>query len=124
MSPIVWIGVAAGGALGAPARFLVDRALRARLGGRYPWGTFVVNVTGSFLLGAVAGLGLDRGLPPEAETIVGTGLFGGYTTYSTFSVETVRLAGDGSWGLAGLNVAGTLSSGLAAAAVGLWMTSL
>lgn len=83
--------VALFGSLGAMARFVVDGELRERLGSRFPWATFVVNVTGSFVLGALGGLTTGGDLPPSALIVAGTGFCGGYTTFSTAAVETVTL---------------------------------
>ena len=71
-------------------RFVVDGLVRTRLGARLPWGTAIINVSGSFLLGLLTGLA-TRGMPQEVLVVAGTGLLGGYTTFSTASVETVRL---------------------------------
>jgi CrcB protein len=79
----------------------------------------VINVSGSFVLGLVTGLALHHGLPAQAVSLLGTGICGGYTTFSTFSVETVRLAEDGSYLEAGVNIGGSLVAGLLAAAAGL-----
>ncbi|MFJ8040334.1 fluoride efflux transporter CrcB [Kitasatospora sp. NPDC096147] len=105
-----WLLVAAGALVGAPLRYLTDRGLKARYGAELPWGTFAVNVAGSLLLGLVAGACGSRG-----QLLLGTGLCGALTTYSTFSWETLRLAEAGPWrGAALLNVLGTLVAGLAA----------
>lgn len=90
MSPWVLLLLAVAGGVGSVLRFVVDGAIRDRLGARLPWGTAIINVTGSFLLGAVTGLA-TRGLPADVVAVLGTGLLGGYTTFSTASVETVRL---------------------------------
>ena len=86
------IAVALAGALGAPARYIVERATRARLGQAFPWGTFVVNVSGSLALGALTGLVLFHAFDVQARTVIGTGFLGAYTTFSTFAYESVRLA--------------------------------
>ena len=78
--------VALGASLGAPVRYLLDRAVQRRHETRFPWGTFTVNVLGSALLGALA-----RAAGHDATAIAGTGFCGAFTTYSTFAVETVRL---------------------------------
>lgn len=111
--------VMAAAAVGAPLRYLVDQAVQHRREGAFPLGTFTVNVTGSFLLGLLTGLALHRGLAPQLETVLGTGLLGAYTTFSTFGYETVRLLEDGSVHEAALNVLASLAVGLAAAAGGL-----
>jgi fluoride exporter len=82
---VLW--VALGAAVGAPARYLTDRALQRLLPGRFPWGTFTVNVVGSFVLGLVS---VTAG--PEVTALVGVGFCGALTTYSTFAYETVALA--------------------------------
>lgn len=83
------------GALGAPTRFVIERAVTRAGHSSFPWGTWIVNVTGSFALGLVAGLGLRHGLSTSATAIAGSGFLGAYTTFSTFVVETVRTAGGG-----------------------------
>ncbi|MFK3982549.1 fluoride efflux transporter FluC [Micromonospora sp. NPDC050397] len=116
--------VLVGGLVGAPCRFLVDRIATRRLGATLPWGTLAVNVAGSLLLGLLAGLGGT--LPGWVGTLLGTGFCGALTTYSTFSHETVRLAGaegSGRW-RAPLYVAATLVAGLGAAALGWWLGEL
>ncbi len=85
----------------------------------FPWGTFVINVTGSLVLGVITGLALYHGLGDLPKIAIGTGFCGVYTTFSTFSYETVRLVEEGSVGLAAGNVVGSVAVGLAAAALGL-----
>ncbi|HEX4790311.1 MAG TPA: fluoride efflux transporter CrcB [Actinospica sp.] len=113
------LGVGLAAALGALARFLLDQAVGRRLESGLPWGTWVINVSGSFVLGLVTGLALHHGLPASTVSLLGTGICGGYTTFSTFSVETVRLAEDGSYVEAAANIGGSLAAGLLAAAAGL-----
>jgi CrcB protein len=115
---LAYLLVAAGGAVGALARFLLDRAVAARMDPVLPWGTLVANLAGSGLLGALAGLG--TGLPEPVWQLAGAGFCGALTTWSTLSYETVRLAGSGAHGYALLNVALTVLAGLAAAAGG-WL---
>jgi CrcB protein len=105
--------VALGAAVGAPLRYLVDRAVGSH---NFPWGTFVVNVAGSFVLGLLAGGSRHAGAPLLA--LAGTGFCGALTTYSTFGYETVRLLQDGARPLAVLNAVGSLVAGLAAAVAG------
>lgn len=108
-----------GAAFGAVARYVVDQAVARRRDGTFPAGTWVINITGSFVLGLLAGLATRHGLSTDAVAIVGTGVCGGYTTFSTFSYETVRLMEEGSGLIALANLAGSLAAGLAAAALGL-----
>ena len=119
MTTLSWVGIAVAGAIGAPVRYLVDGWVEDRTAGRLPWGTFVVNVTGSFVLGVVSGLALYHGLGDQSEQVVGTGFCGALTTFSTFSFETVRLAQEGEPVEAFENIGFSLVAGLAAAAIGL-----
>jgi fluoride exporter len=109
--------VALGAAVGAPLRYLADRAVQGRTGSRFPWGTFLVNVVGCAVLGAVAG---SRTLPTEVVSLVGTGFCGGLTTYSTFSWESLRLAEEGDRWRSAAYVLGSTAVGLGAAALG-WL---
>jgi CrcB protein len=108
--------VAVGAAVGAPLRYLVDRAVQARHDSLFPWGTCTVNATGSFLLGALAATGLHT--PSSVMAAVGTGLCGALTTYSTFGYETLRLLQERARLFAALNAAVSIVAGLGAAAVG------
>jgi len=110
--------VVAGG-LGALLRYEVDRAVRRRSRTDLPYGILVVNVSGSFALGLLVGLGVHHGVAPSVVTVVGTGLLGAYTTFSTFSVDTVGLLERGRARAAAANLAVSLVLGLGAAAVGL-----
>jgi CrcB protein len=112
-------GVAVAGALGAPARFLVDGWVQRRRPGIAPWGTFVVNVSGSFLLGLVTGAAIHHGFTGAPRLWLATGFCGAYTTFSTFSFETVRLLEEGASREAAANVLGSVVVGAAAAAAGL-----
>ena len=85
------LGLALAGAVGAPARYLVDAYLLRRTRGGFPLGTLVVNVSGSLVLGFITGLALYHAFPATPKTILGTGFCGAYTTFSTFAYETVRL---------------------------------
>jgi CrcB protein len=116
---VTLVGVLAAGALGALARYLVDGAVQDRVEGIFPWGTLAVNVSGSLVLGVVAGLALYHGLPGMPTSILGAGFCGAYTTFSTFAYETVRLAEEGSRASALVNVMASMALGLAAAALGL-----
>ncbi|MEU4680093.1 fluoride efflux transporter CrcB [Micromonospora sp. NPDC023737] len=106
--------VALGAALGAPLRYLTDRAVQARFGSAFPWGTLTVNVVGSLVLGVVVGLPI----PPAVSALVGTGFCGALTTWSTLSYETLQLARSGGGPRSLANVLGSVAAGLAAATVG------
>jgi CrcB protein len=110
---------AAGGA-GAVLRYLLARLVHRLHGSTFPWGTLVVNVTGCLLLGVVAGLAQRGTLGAPWADVLGAGLLGGYTTYSTFNHETLQLFEDRALFLAGLNVLGTLTLCGVAGSVGLW----
>ncbi|MFI1199467.1 fluoride efflux transporter CrcB [Streptomyces sp. BHT-5-2] len=113
-----WLLVVAGAMVGAPLRFLTDRFVQARHDTVLPWGTFAVNVVGSLILGLLTGAVAVGAAGPHAQLLIGTGLCGALTTYSTFSYETLRLAVDGARRYALLNVALSLPAGLAAAFAG------
>lgn len=119
MTPLVWLEVAVAGSIGAPARYLLDGFVQDRVTGDLPWGTFMVNIVGSFLLGLLTGLGLHAQLSDAATEALGTGFCGAFTTFSTFSFESGRLLEVGDWRGATINVIGSLAVGLAAAGVGL-----
>lgn len=116
------VAVALAGALGAPARLLVEQLLRAARPSRFPLGTFVVNVTGSIALGAVVGLTIDGTLDSDLRTIVGTGFLGAYTTFSTYAYDTVRTAEAGQRGIAIVSAVASVVTACAAAAIGLAIT--
>jgi CrcB protein len=108
--------VMVGAAVGAPTRYLVDRAVQARLGSLLPWGTFVVNLAGCLLLGFLTAAGTHAG--PALLALLGTGLCGALTTYSTFGYETVQLLRGGARRYAVVNVVMSVAGGLAAALLG------
>lgn len=107
------------GALGALLRYEVELVVRRRVGPDFPYGTLIINVSGAFALGILAGAAAHRGVPPSVVTVVGTGLLGAYTTFSTFSVDTVGLVEHGRPRAAAANLVASLVLGLGAAGVGL-----
>jgi CrcB protein len=113
-----------GGAVGAPTRYLADLFVQSRRGGSFPWGTFVVNVAGSFILGAVASAVVSTDVPAWLLTLVGTGFCGALTTFSTFGFETVRLVEEGALGAAVANVAASLVVGFGACLAGWALVAL
>ncbi|MGW0821711.1 fluoride efflux transporter CrcB [Streptomyces sp. NPDC002845] len=113
-----WVLVIVGGMVGAPLRYLTDRAVQSRHDTVFPWGTFTVNVVGSLLLGLLTGAVAAGAAHSDLRLLVGTGLCGALTTYSTFSYETLRLAQDGARFYAAANVAASVVAGLGAAFVG------
>ncbi|MEV8021895.1 fluoride efflux transporter CrcB [Streptomyces sp. NPDC086554] len=113
-----WLCVVAGAMIGAPLRFLTDRAVQARHDTVFPWGTFAVNVLGSLVLGVLTGAVVAGAASSQLQLFLGTGLCGALTTYSTFSYETLRLAGDGARFYAAANVVASVVAGLGAVFVG------
>lgn len=113
-----WLLVVAGAAVGAPLRYLTDRYVQSRHDTVFPWGTFTVNVAGSLILGLLTGAVTAGAVSSHAQLLLGTGLCGGLTTYSTFSYETLRLAADGARGYAAANAVASVAAGLAAAFAG------
>ena len=125
MSPLGWVAFVVAGAVGAPARYLVDGWVQDRTpGDSFPWGVLVVNVTGSFLLGLVSGLALYHGFPKVPRLVLGTGFCGAYTTFSTFTFDTVRLLEEGATATAWRYVATTVALATAAAAAGLGLAAI
>ena len=124
MSPLAWVGFVIAAAVGAPFRYLVDGAIAERAEGVFPWGTFVINASGSLLLGVLTGLGLYHAFPKVPKVILGTGFCGSYTTFSTFTYETVELLEEGAVNEAARNAFGTLLVGAGAAALGLALAAL
>lgn len=118
-TPVTWLLVAAGGAVGAPLRYLTDRAVQARHESVFPWGTFTVNAVGCLLLGLLTGAAAPGAAGSRLFALLGTGLCGALTTYSTFSYETLRLAERGRAALALANAAGSVLVGLGAVFAGL-----
>ncbi|MGX1882536.1 fluoride efflux transporter FluC [Streptomyces sp. NPDC055287] len=111
---MTWLLVAVGAAVGAPLRYLTDRAVQARHDAVFPWGTFVVNAGASLVVGTLTGALVDS----ATYAVLGTGLCGALSTYSTFSYETLRLAERGRPFLAVANAGGSLLVGLGAVFLG------
>lgn len=116
--------VAVAAALGAAARYAVQVVIDSRWPAPVPWGTWTVNVGGSFALGLLMGAAIARGLPQDVVLVLGTGFLGAFTTFSTYAYESVRLLERGHTAGAVANLAGSLVLGIAAAAAGLWLGSL
>lgn len=107
-----------GAVVGAPLRYLTDRLVQSRHDSVFPWGTFAVNVTGSFILGFLTAAASQHGLPSGVSLLLGTGFCGTLTTYSTFSYETIRLLEDRSRFYALANVVASIVAGLGSALCG------
>jgi CrcB protein len=121
MTVVVWAGVVVMGGLGAVLRFLVDRTVSGRIARAFPYGTFVVNVSGALLLGLLSGLALS----PHLALVIGTAFVGSYTTFSTWMLETQRLGEERQLWPAVANIAVSLVLGLGAAwlglSIGVWL---
>ncbi|MGI5467461.1 fluoride efflux transporter CrcB [Streptomyces sp. CA-132043] len=113
-----WLLVIAGAMVGAPLRYLTDRAVQARHDTVFPWGTFTVNAVGSLVLGLLTGAVAAGAASSQVQLLAGTGLCGALTTYSTFSYETLRLAEGGARLFAAANAVGSVVAGLGAAFAG------
>jgi len=116
--------VALAGALGALARYGVHGLVQSRTASRFPYGTVVVNLTGAFALGLLVGLVTYQGLDPDVRTVVGTGFIGAYTTFSSFSYDTVGLVESGEYRAALTNAVGSVVVGLAVATAGFALAGL
>jgi CrcB protein len=114
MSFWVWAGIAVLGGVSALARFALDGFVGSRAGRAFPYGTLVVNASASLLLGLAAGLALTG----DALLLVGTATIGSYSTFSTWMLETHRLAEDGETAAAVVNVVVSLAVGVGAVALG------
>jgi CrcB protein len=112
--------IAVGSAIGGVSRYLVGGLSQRLVGGTFPSGTLLINITGSFLLGFVLRYGVETPtLTPELRAFLTVGFCGGYTTFSTFSYETIALAEDGQWTRAALYVALSVGLSLVATFLGL-----
>ncbi|WP_065961548.1 CrcB family protein [Curtobacterium sp. UCD-KPL2560] len=122
MNAGILLAVAAGGGVGAAARFLLDGLINTGREFRLPIGTLTINITGSLLLGLIVGAASHLGAAPVA--VLGTGVMGGYTTFSTASFETVRLARSGRITAAAVNGLGMLVLSVSAAIAGILLGGL
>lgn len=113
-----YVMIAVGGALGAIARYELAAAVQARVPAGFPWGTFVVNVTGCLVMGIATTMLTERlVVHPNWRYLIPIGFVGAYTTFSTFELETFRAVTEGAWLVGGLNVIGSVAAGYAA----LWL---
>ncbi|MFD2474807.1 fluoride efflux transporter CrcB [Amycolatopsis silviterrae] len=119
MNAWVWAGVLLIGGAGSVLRFLVDGFVAGRAGKTFPFGTLAVNLSGSVLLGIVAGAGLG----PDAALLAGTAAVGSYTTFSTWMLETHRVSEERQYAVAFANIVLSLVFGIAGAALGRWIGS-
>jgi CrcB protein len=109
------------GALGALARYALQAVIDRRTGG-LPWSTFLINVSGAFVIGLVFTITTERvALDPWLRTAITVGFLGAFTTFSTLAFDTVRLFDAGRWVAASLNIAGTSLTGIAAVIAGMWL---
>ena len=111
MSLAIAVWVAIGSALGGVARYWCSGVVAHYVGETFPWGTLIVNVVGSFLIGLIATVSGTDGrflIPPEARQFMMFGILGGFTTFSSFSLQTLNLARDGQWLLVGANIVGSV----------------
>ena len=120
MTVAVWAGVVVIGGIGAVLRFLVDRTVSSRVGGSFPYGTLVVNLSGALLLGFLGGLALSH----EQALLMGTAFVGAYTTFSTWMLETHRLAEERQLWPAAANIVVSVALGIGAAFCGQWLAGL
>jgi CrcB protein len=114
---LLWVGVMAIGGVGSVARFLVDRTVARRMARPFPFGTLTVNISGAALLGFLGGLALSK----DAALLAGTAFVGAYTTFSTWTLETQRLAEERQLRPALANIVVSVGLGLAAALLGQWV---
>ncbi|MFE5078371.1 fluoride efflux transporter FluC [Streptomyces halstedii] len=113
-----WLMVICGAIIGAPLRYMTDRAVQARHDTVFPWGTFAVNITACTGLGFITGAASAATVPDAIQHFIGPGLLATLSTYSTFSFETVRLTKTGARLIAAANIVVSVVAGLAAAILG------
>jgi CrcB protein len=108
---MIYLWIAAGSAIGGVGRYWLSGAVANAFGESFPWGTLIVNVSGSFVIGFIATISDPEGrlfLSSTARQFLTTGICGGYTTFSSFSIQTLSLLRDGQWAAAGANIAGSV----------------
>jgi CrcB protein len=110
---MTYLAISLGAVLGANARFLVGGWVADRFGSSFPFGTFVINVTGSLLIGIVLTLSTERLVPDWFRPLLAIGFLGSYTTFSTFSYETLSLVQSGAWAAAAVNVGASVAAAFA-----------
>ena len=116
---MTYLAISIGAVLGANARFLLGRFVAERLGVAFPYGTLIINVSGSFLIGLVLALVAERMVGPWwVRPALAIGFLGSYTTFSTFSYETLQLVDNGSLLAAGANIAVSVTAALIAVYLG------
>jgi CrcB protein len=119
----LYLMIAIGGALGALARYQLAALIQARVPVGFPWGTFIVNITGCLVMGVATALFTDRLLVhPNWRFLIPIGFIGAYTTFSTFEFETFRAITEGAWLVGGLNVVGSVVAGYVALWLGIVLT--
>lgn len=122
MSLMILLAVGVGGGIGALIRYFVAGAIQSAAWPGYPWGIFVVNITGGFVMGLIVELSaLKISLTPEMRAFLTTGILGGYTTFSTFSLDSVLLIERGQYGTAAIYVVGSTLLSILALFAGLWL---
>ncbi|MBX3103376.1 MAG: fluoride efflux transporter CrcB [Microbacteriaceae bacterium] len=121
---VLVLSLSIAGGVGAGCRFVLDGIIKSRTIIAFPIGTMIVNIAGSFLLGLITGFAISHSMPEAWRTILGVGFCGGFTTFSTASFETVRLAQQRRFSAAALNAFGMLLGSLLAAGLGVWLGSL
>ena len=118
----ILLAVALGGALGSLLRYFVAGAIQSPASAGFPWAIFIVNVTGGFAMGVIVELSaLKLQISPELRTFLTVGILGGYTTFSTFSLESAVLLQRGAYGLAAAYISGSALLSIAALFAGLWL---
>jgi CrcB protein len=124
---MIYLYVAIGGALGSMARFWLANTMAVLTGAEFPWGTLLINIIGSFVIsffGLLTGTARQFAVPNEVRVFVTVGLCGGFTTFSSFSIQTVELVRTGETARASLYIAASVTLCLAACALGFWSAAL